>query len=281
MNFENLMQTAELAQMDNDAVLILDCRFELADTARGRRDYHNAHIPGAVYADLDQDLSGPGQALGLGRHPLPTAEHFAASLSRWGWDKSKPVIAYDDGPGAIASRAWWLLRMAGHDKVAVLDGGWQAWQTAALPTEQSTRPAQESDLSITLDTQRLVTGMQLQSELHDRSCLLLDARAHQRYTGKVEPIDTVAGHIPGAVNRPFTDNLDADGRFRNAGELQMAFSKLLGDYRPEQLVHMCGSGVTACHNLLAMEHAGLYGSRLYAPSWSGWISDSQRPVARK
>lgn len=275
-----LIETAQLAEMKKDTVLILDCRFELADTARGRKDYERAHIPGAIYADLDTDLSGPGQALGLGRHPLPTPEHLAATLTRWGWDGTRPVIAYDDGSGAIAARAWFLLRLVGFDKASVLDGGWQAWQTAGLPEDSQVPTVQETSVKLTLDLQNLVTTMQLQSQLHDQSCLLLDARARERYAGEVEPLDPVAGHVPHARNRPFKNNLDANGHFRDKATLREEFSRLLGDYQSEQVVHMCGSGVTACHNLLAMEHAGLHGSRLYAPSWSGWISDPERPVAR-
>ncbi|MGB8633849.1 MAG: sulfurtransferase [Rhodanobacteraceae bacterium] len=284
MKQQTLIRPAELAELDQDQVLILDCRFELADTARGRRDHDAAHIPGAVYADLDEDLSGPGQASGLGRHPPPTAESLAASLARLGWDGHKPVVAYDDHSGAIAARAWWLLRVSGHDKVAVLEGGWAAWRDAGLPEESSPigNPAprmQPAPFNLSLDTRCMVSSQQLQAELQDHSCLLIDARARERYLGEVEPIDAVAGHVPGARNRPYMDNLDPNGRFKDADTLRATFSELLGDYRPEQVVHMCGSGVTACHNILAMEHAGLTGSRLYPPSWSGWISDPDRAIA--
>ena len=279
MNNRTLVDTTQLEALRQAGALVLDCRFSLADTDQGRRDYEAGHIPGARYADLDHDLSAPRDNPALGRHPLPDAARLAQRLGALGWDGEQPVIAYDDGSGAIAARAWWLLRLAGIEQAAVLDGGWAAWQAAGGPEEAGASQAVPGSPQISLHHDRLLDSAQLQAALQDGSILLLDARASERYAGRVEPMDPVAGHVPGAVNRPFSENLNAGGRFKSAATLRQEFSALLSMRRPEDVVHMCGSGVTACHNLLAMEHAGLAGSRLYAPSWSGWISDRQRPVA--
>ena len=279
MSAWTVVDTQRLDKLRQAGALILDCRFSLADTAQGRREYDQGHVPGAVHADLDHDLSAPRDDPGLGRHPLPSPAQLARRLQDWGWDGAQPVVAYDAGSGAIAARAWWLLRMADFEQVAVLDGGWTAWQEAGLPQATDTPQAANRALQISLRNDRLVDSSQLQSALQERSVLLLDARASERHAGHAEPIDPVAGHVPGALNRPFAQNLDVGGQFKNADVLRKEFEQLLSSWRPDQVVHMCGSGVTACHNLLAMEHAGLPGSRLYAPSWSGWISDPDRPVA--
>lgn len=276
-----LIDTAALAAMTPADVLIVDCRFDLADPGKGERDFRQGHIPGAVYASLDHDLSDLSrQPDGLGRHPLPLESAFSAVLSRWGWRAGMPVVSYDAGNGALAAaRLWWLLRLAGVRDVAVLDGGFAAWQAAGLPTESgeaTLRPA--SKVSLRYDAKQVLVD---HAAVRDgASGQLLDARATPRYRGDVEPLDRVGGHIPGALNRPFSDNLGSDGRFKPAAQLRDEFTVVLGDTAPADVVHMCGSGVTACHNLLAMEHAGLHGSRLYAPSWSGWISDPDRPVAK-
>ena len=270
-----------LAALPGRDVLIVDCRYDLADPGKGRRDFLDGHIPGAVYASLDDDLSDLArQSEGLGRHPLPLEQAFAARFSRWGWRSGMPVICYDAGTGALAAaRLWWLLRLAGVREVAVLDGGYAAWRAAALPVESGEAAARPtSAVSLRYDASQLLLD---HAAVRDGAAgQLLDARAAPRYRGDVEPLDRVGGHVPGALNRPFTDNLGADGRFKPAAQLRDEFTALLGTTAPAQVVHMCGSGVTACHNLLAMEQAGLPGSRLYAPSWSGWISDPSRPVAR-
>jgi thiosulfate/3-mercaptopyruvate sulfurtransferase len=281
MNVQDpLVDVAGLAAMAPAAVLIADCRFELADPEKGRRDYRLGHIPGAVYAHLDEDLSELGkQAEGLGRHPLPEPEAFAAALGRWGWHPGLTVVAYDAGGGAmVAARLWWLLRIAGLP-ARVLDGGLAAWVAAGLPLEHGTTKRQPTRVELDLDAGQVLLTDAIERGRHTPGMLLLDARAEPRYRGEVEPIDRVGGHVPGARNRPFVDNLQADGRFRPAAELRAEFEALLEGHDPSDVVHMCGSGVTACHNLLAMEHAGLRGSRLYAPSWSGWSSDPARPVA--
>lgn len=276
-----LIDAVELAALPPAQVLIVDCRFDLADPDKGARDYRSDHIPGAVYASLDRDLSDLSrQREGLGRHPLPLESAFNALLSRWGWRPGLQVVSYDANGGALAAaRLWWLLRLAGVHDVAVLDGGYAAWQGAGLPVEAGEPPARPaSTVELHYDSHAVLFD---HTALLDGSAQqLLDARAAPRYRGDVEPLDRVGGHVPGALNRPFADNLGSDGRFKPAAQLREEFTAVLGSTAPARVVHMCGSGVTACHNLLAMEHAGLHGSRLYAPSWSGWVSDPARPVAK-
>ena len=274
-----LVSVADLAAMPAASVLIVDCRKELADPDKGRRDYALGHVPGAVYADLDTDLSDLSRkGLGLGRHPLPSADTFSRVLSRWGWQPGLQVVAYDAGSGAMAAaRLWWLLRFAGQRAVAVLDGGFAAWLAAGQPQQTTVPQRAASNVRVSFDATQVIVDHA--AVLAAPVPLLVDARAAPRYRGDTEPLDPVGGHVPGARNRPFADNLAADGRFKPVAELRREFLALLGARSPAEVVHMCGSGVTACHNLLAMEHAGLVGSRLYAPSWSGWCSDRVRPVA--
>jgi thiosulfate/3-mercaptopyruvate sulfurtransferase len=276
-----LIDATELAALPAHAVLIVDCRFDLTDPAKGERDYLDGHIPGAVHASLDRDLSDLSrQAEGQGRHPLPLESAFNALLSRWGWQPGMQVVSYDAAGGALAAaRLWWLLRLVGVHEAAVLDGGYAAWLAAGLPVESGeAAPRSASKVSLRYDANQVLLD---HAAVRDGAAgQLLDARAAPRYRGDVEPLDRVGGHVPGALNRPFADNLGSDGRFKPAAELRDEFLAVLGTTAPSQVVHMCGSGVTACHNLLAMEHAGLHGSRLYAPSWSGWVSDPSRPVAK-
>ncbi|MGH8508313.1 MAG: sulfurtransferase [Gammaproteobacteria bacterium] len=253
--------------------VIVDCRFDLINKQAGRIAYRASHIPGAVYADLEQDLSGP-PLVGHGRHPLPSPQALVTLFGRLGIEDGTQVVAYDAAGGSIAARLWWLLRYMGHDKVAVLDRGWQHWNVADFPVaagEQSNTAARfhgapERHLVHTID------------ELASAS-LLLDSRDPGRYCGEYEPIDRVAGHIPGAINRCWKDNLDAEGLFLSADELHMQFAMLFKDISPQRVSVYCGSGVTACHNLLAIKHAGLEMGRLYAGSWSEWCADPSRPVA--
>jgi len=282
-----LIDVKELAALAPDDVLIVDCRFDLMapgtgarDVGKGQRDYREGHIPGAVYASLDTDLSDLSRkAEGLGRHPLPLEAAFSEVLSRWGWRDGAQIVCYDASSGSLAAaRLWWLLRLAGIRDVAVLDGGIQAWLDAGLPMEAGEVTRTPRPVSLYFDANRYIIDHASLRENAQR--LLIDARATPRYRGEVEPIDPVGGHVPGARSRPFSDNLRDDGRFKPADVLRREFEALLGSRQPEDVVHMCGSGVTACHNLLAMEHAGLNGSRLYAPSWSGWVSDAGRPVAK-
>jgi thiosulfate/3-mercaptopyruvate sulfurtransferase len=260
--------------------LVVDCRFELADPKRAARDHAQGHIPGAVYASLDADLSDLSKSPLLGRHPLPDAFAFSAVLSRWGWTPDTPTVTYDAANGALAAaRLWWMLRLAGARDVSVLDGGIAAWTRAGFALDAGSVRREPTRVDATFDAAQIVYTDALVAAMKEPRTLLVDARAASRYRGENETIDKAAGHVPGAVNRPFADNLGADGRFKPVAQLRAEFETVLGAHRPEAVIHMCGSGVTACHNLLAMEHAGLAGSRLYAPSWSGWSSDSTRPVA--
>jgi thiosulfate/3-mercaptopyruvate sulfurtransferase len=263
---------------------IVDCRFDLMNPDAGRQAYLRAHIPGARYADLNRDLSAP-IAAHTGRHPLPTPERFAVLLDGLGIGDDTQVVAYDDANGSIAARLWWMLRWMGHGAVAVLDGGFKAWTAAggALQSgaaDSAQTPAGTRRFTARSDAESVVSTPELERVLRDPQAVLVDARAQERYAGTVEPIDPVAGHIPGAVNHPFTANLDAEGRFLSAAELKRRWRERLAGREPENLVAMCGSGVTACHNLLSLEVAGLGGGKLYAGSWSEWIRDPRRPTAR-
>ena len=280
MTIRTLVSVRELAaQLERGDVLVVDCRFELADPGKGERDYLDAHIPGAVYASLDHDLSDLSKR-GFGRHPLPDEEAFSAVLSRWGWRPGVDVVAYDTANGAVAAaRLWWLLRLAGHPSVGVLDGGLAAWTQAGFALESGPVQREHSDAHVVFDRSAEVWFDEIERRREQGSMLLVDARAAPRYRGEVEPLDPVAGHVPGALNRPFAENLDASGRFKTPQQLREEFDALLAGGAADDVVHMCGSGVTACHSLLAMEYAGLHGSRLFAPSWSGWVSDRSRPVA--
>jgi len=280
MTFNTLISTAELAaHLGDPPWIVFDCRFSLADPAAGEHAYHQGHIPAAQYAHLERDLSAP-IAAGSGRHPLPERDKLVAKLSDWGVAENGQVVAYDDAGGAFAARMWWLLRWLGHERVAVLDGGWRRWSEEKRPIAVNAIRRCPTVFAARPPLLAWVTSEEVQTALARRAVHLVDARAPERFRGEVEPIDPVAGHVPGAVNHPFQDNLAPDGRFLPADELRRSFTRQLGSVRPEQVVHMCGSGVTACHNLLAMETAGLAGSRLYAGSWSEWIRDPKRPVAR-
>ena len=273
-----LVSANELHALDPHDVLIVDCRYEMADLERGPREYAKAHIPGAVYADLNRDLSDLSKQ-GVGRHPLPDADAFSRVLSGWGWTPQTRVVAYDDAGGALAaSRLWWMIRLVGGN-AAVLDGGIKAWIAAGFGLTDVRTLRTPSRVDVAFDTSQIVMTEELQRLLDADEILLLDARAAARYRGENESIDPVAGHVPGARSQPFSENLDTNGAFKSAAELRERFAGKLAGYSPHDVVHMCGSGVTACHNLLAMEHAGLAGSRLYAPSWSGWIAGGKRAIA--
>ncbi len=290
-----LIEPAELAaSLERPDWVIVDCRFDLAHPEWGRGAYAQSHIPGAFYADLDRDLSGP-TGPHTGRHPLPELHSLAAAFGRWGIERAASseaasgrhtqVIAYDQANGAYAARLWWLLRWAGHPLVAVLNGGFAAWQRAGLPVsaDPPTLPARQFVPEPTAGS--LVEAAQLERMVADGSlasgrAALVDARGADRFAGHNETLDPVAGHIPGARNHPFTGNIDANGRFLAVPELRQRWQQRLGSTAPADTIAMCGSGVTACHNLLAMEIAGMGGARLYAGSWSEWIRDPARPIAR-
>jgi thiosulfate/3-mercaptopyruvate sulfurtransferase len=275
--FSTVVSTEQLAQHVNDPTwVVIDCRFTLTNTEAGRAAYAQGHIPGARYAHLDQDLAGPKNGIN-GRHPLPDTQVFAQTLGAWGISADTQVVVYDDSFGAIAVRLWWMLRWMGHDAVALLDGGLPKWQR-----EQRSLNADLPKVTPTVFKQQVRRDMLVDTDavLNAKNALIVDARAEMRFIGEIEPMDPVAGHIPGAKNLPFDDNLAMDGTLLTAAELRELYIELLDGKMPNQVIHMCGSGVTTCHNLLAMEIAGLIGGKLYAGSWSEWIADPSRPVAK-
>ena len=280
MTYTTLISTTDLAlHIADPNWAIVDCRFSLAEPERGRRDYAQAHIPGAVYAHLNEDLSGSVVRGQTGRHPLPAVDVFAQTLSQWGIDSSSQVVAYDDSGGSMAARLWWMLHWLGHDAAAVLDGGWPKW----LREERAGRSGSETR-SPRVFTPRprpewVVATDDVMAAWGDARFQLFDARTTDRYRGENETIDPVAGHIPGAQSAPYPGNLDPSGVFLPPEKLRARFEALLGDGSTDRAVFYCGSGVTAAHNILAMAHAGLGEARLYAGSWSEWITDPRRPIA--
>ncbi|QDW65980.1 sulfurtransferase [Luteimonas granuli] len=273
-----LVSPAQLAAaLDDPMLVVLDARFSLGDPGAGEAAWREGHVPGARYVHLDRDLSG-AHVPGAGRHPWPDARAFGRSLGALGITPGHQVVAYDAADGAFAARAWCLLRMAGHRRVAVLDGGFAAWRAEGHPVDGTVPEAEPAPpYPVTFDQTRLFDAARVQAHL-DAGGLLLDARGAERFRGDAEPIDARAGHVPGATSRPYAENL-ADGRFKPRSELAEEFAALPGGGNPLRTVAMCGSGVTACHHLLAMAHAGLEGAGLYTGSWSGWIEDPARPVA--
>lgn len=278
MSYTTLVDVATLAaHLDDPNWLIIDVRHQLADTAYGAQEYAELHIPGAIFLHCDGDLSGVTTGRN-GRHPLPDPEKLARRFGAIGVGPQTQVVVYDDAQGMIAGRLWWLLRWLGHEQVALLDGGLQAWQAADGVMTQAQPSPRAADFVAKL-CDRCVDANYVRDFLATSRMHLVDARSPDRYRGENETIDPVGGHIPGAVNRFFRENLQADGRFKPAAELRAEWLAVLAGAMPDQVVHQCGSGVSACHNILAMELAGLSGSRLYAGSWSEWCGDSERPVA--
>lgn len=283
MKFTTLVTTEQLAQhLDDPQWVVFDGRFTLTDPEGGRRLYAQNHIPGARYVHLDEDLSSPITA-SSGRHPLPDPDTLAKKLGEWGVGAQTQVVVYDDSFGSMAVRFWWLLRWLGHSSVALLDGGFPRWKRDKYPlstdlplirpAQFDARPNNKTWVSVADVVAAHSTDGQTKNRLH-----ILDARPEDRFTGAREPLDKIAGHIPGSCNWSFEENLDMGGTFLPAEELREAYLKLLNGAPPENIIHSCGSGVTACHNILAMEVAGLPGSRLYPGSWSEWIADPSRPV---
>jgi thiosulfate/3-mercaptopyruvate sulfurtransferase len=278
--YSTLISTDLLAtHLGDPSFVIVDARHDLMQAdSWGETQYAAGHIPGARFVHMDRDLSGPKTGKN-GRHPLPSPELGAALFGRLGIDASKQVVAYDQGGGMYAPRVWWMLRWLGHDKVAVLDGGIAKWVlerralTNAIPDPQPKTFAMSG-------CEPTLAAADVLASLGDRALMLVDARGAERFRGDVEPIDPVAGHIPGAVNRPYTQNVEQDGTFKSAERLRQEFETVVGNTPAARIVNLCGSGVSACHNMLAMEIAGLRGSRLYPGSWSEWCADPSRPVAR-
>jgi thiosulfate/3-mercaptopyruvate sulfurtransferase len=279
MKYDSLISLKDLQiNLDNPDWVIIDCRFELENKDLGRDMYLEAHIPGAVYAHLDDNLSGPIVPGKTSRHPLPDVDMFVETLSSWGIDESVQVIVYDDGGGKYAARLWWMLRWFGHEAVAVMDGRFTHWCEAGYSTKSGVEVNSPKKFSPRLRPEFLVETGEVMSMRNDPDFRLVDSRSADRYQGINETIDPVAGHIPGAVNAYFGDNLNEDGRFKNKDELRARFDKILEGYRPENAVFYCGSGVTAAHNLLALHYAGYGEALLYPGSWSEWITDPDRSI---
>jgi thiosulfate/3-mercaptopyruvate sulfurtransferase len=268
-----------VAHLDDPAWIVFDCRHDLMAPAAGEALYRAGHIDGARFAHLDRDLSGPRNGEN-GRHPLPAREVFADFLARSGVGGRSVVVACDASNGLYAARLWWMTRWIGHADVVVLDGGLPAWTRAGLPTSDALPTPARGDLTIGDSLVSLVDTRVVEANLATRSRLVVDARARERFRGEIEPLDPVAGHIPDAANHPMARSLAADGRFKDAAALRAAFEDTLQGRSPDSVIQSCGSGVTACHNLLAMEVAGLPGAALYAGSWSAWCADPARPVER-
>ena len=280
--YTSLISTDELArQLSDPALVLVDCRHNLSDVDAGQRAYGASHLPGARFMHMDRDLSGERTGSN-GRHPLPDVAALSGSLSRAGIDASKQVVAYDQNNGMWASRLWWLLHWLGHDAAAVLDGGIDKWIAEGRPITAD-RPSVQSARFVAMTPRPVISSADILRGLSDDSSnplTIIDARAPERFRGDIEPLDPVAGHIPGAINRPYGANLTPQQTFKPAELLRAEFDAQLGGAPLSSVVHQCGSGVTACHNLLAMEVAGLPGSRLYPGSWSEWVADPTRPVAR-
>jgi thiosulfate/3-mercaptopyruvate sulfurtransferase len=280
-------------QAGGSPLMIFDCSFDLMNPAAGEEQYRKAHIPGAVYANLDTDLSDQGvvdphgkhhphpDAASGGRHPLPSREKFAMWLSSVGFSNEMQAVVYDRNGANYCGRLWWMLKWVGHEAVAVLDGGLQAWEAAGGPLNDREEPSHfQSNFALGPELRSLATTRQVLAALGKRDQTIIDARATPRFKGEVEPLDPVAGHIPGALNRPFSQNIGPDGKFKPAAQLKAEFEQLLSGRDPATVVHQCGSGVSAVPNVLAMEVAGLGPTKLYAGSWSEWCSDRSRPVEK-
>ncbi|MEX3582905.1 MAG: sulfurtransferase [Burkholderia sp.] len=269
---------AERLAADPDSVLVFDCRFDLADPDAGSQTYAAGHLPGTHYLHLDRDLSGPKTG-NNGRHPLPSRDTLVATLAAKGLRANQQVVSYDAQGGMYAARLWWLLRWLGHDSVAVLDGGLQAWQAAGQLLTQAAPAAPAGDFRAQPPLATVIDAAAVVANLASKSRLVVDARSPDRYRGENEPLDPVGGHIPGAANRFFKDNLNAEGRFKSGHELREDWTRVIGEQPANNVILQCGSGVTACHNALAMEIAGFHNPLLYTGSWSEWSADPSRPVA--
>lgn len=281
MTFHTLITVNDLFKhLDDPEWAIVDCRFSLNDSLYGRKEYLKAHIPGAIYAHLDEDLCSPIIRGKTGRHPLPEIAHIVQRFSDWGIDKNVQVVSYDDAGGSMAAaRLWWLLQWLGHTNAAVLDGGWQAWLRAGYSTCSAIEPRMARVFQPNQKPEMLATAGLIEQAMNNPNFLIVDSRTRDRYLGENEPIDPIAGHIPSAICVPYTENTDENGYFLPADALRVRFEGVLKGISPPQIIFYCGSGVTAAQNVLAMVHSGLGFPKLYAGSWSEWITDLNHPIA--
>ncbi|MCX7975972.1 MAG: sulfurtransferase [Bellilinea sp.] len=276
--YTTLIEVEDLfAHFNHPDWVVVDCRFDLTNPEWGFKDYQQGHIPGSVYAHLDHDLSA-APTPSTGRHPLPSPSDFARTLERLGISNHSQVIALDTTGGSFAARLWWLLKWLGHSSVAVLNGGWNAWKSAGYPVAQGIETRPHGAFIPHPQSGMVVTTAEMLATLTDSSFKIIDARSPERYRGEFEPIDPVAGHIPGSINRFHEKNITRGGKLKPPEILRQEFEEILKDTPPEQVIVYCGSGVTSCHHLLAMEYAGIQGAKLYAGSWSEWIRDPNRPI---
>jgi len=277
--FDTIIQQEELIEIiDSDQLTIIDCRHYLTDTQKGRNEYHASHIPHAVFAHLDEDLSGkiiPGIT---GRHPFPDQDVLLEKCESWGISEGSQVVVYDQSHGGIAARLWCLLHWIGHAQVAVLNGGWKHWQSKGQPVSDVQEKRKPSSLKLRTSLIDLVHAEQIEQEYCTSAKCLIDARSTKRYQGIEEPIDPVAGHIPTAVNHPFLENVNEAHLWKSQEDITQRFTHLFEQFQPSDIAVYCGSGVTACHNILAMKYAGFPLPKLYPGSWSDWITDVQRTI---
>lgn len=279
MVYKTLISTEQLqSRLHHDNIVIVDCRFELGDPNAGFKAYQKGHIPSAVYAHLDNDLSSTPTET-TGRHPLPNLDEFKAKLGIWGIDADKQVVVYDQFHGAFASRLWWMLRYLGHEAVAVLNGGFPKWEQENRPTDNGIHQNQSKTFEGNPQAGWTVSASDVEQNIDDQQFKLIDSRSSDRFRGENETIDPAGGHIPGAINHFFGNNVDENGVMKSPETLRQQFEALIDQQAPSEAIFYCGSGVSACQNLLAMSHAGLEGAKLYVGSWSEWLKDPDRPIS--
>ena len=278
--FQNKISIEQYQGILNQPHVIIDCRFQLSDTEAGRRAYQQSHIPNALYAHLDEDCSGKITPQSS-RHPLPEVSVFLGKVASWGINRDTQVVVYDDKTGGIAARLWWMLKKIGVENTAILEGGFTGWQNAGLPVNHSKPAVKPVAIWSSIESWPVISTQDMMSMINDPTYLIIDARAAVRYAGLEEPIDPIAGHIPNALNRFHGENFDENGLLKPNSMLHAEYTKLLGNYKPENIIFYCGSGVTSCTNVFAMEVIGMPGANLYAGSWSEWIRDPQRPIITK
>jgi thiosulfate/3-mercaptopyruvate sulfurtransferase len=279
MSYKTIISSDILKKnIDNKDFIIFDCRCDVKDSTYGLQAYNEGHIPNSIFVDIDADLASE-KTVNSGRHPLPDPDTLSEKLSQWGFNSSKQAVVYDDAGGAFAGRMWWILRWLGHTNVAVLDGALGGWMASGGKLTQDNTIFERSVFVPNIQDAMHVSIKDVEDAQYKMDKLIVDARSKERYLGIKDPVDPIAGHIPGAISHPLGQNLDKKGHFKSVEELKHTFSKLIGEAESNDIISMCGSGITACHNILALEIAGVHGIKLYVGSWSEWIMDKSRPIA--